>query len=146
LDSLKIMQGVGNSAIANPNLSPPSLPHLVDLLNLPTLANLLTQNATKALSSEVFSTQSPSKNPPLKASQKPNVYHNLIGQKYVIPLMTPHATLISTMSYIPNLWQTNNCGYKESYKDGLLSFFAIITALSICTRRLVYAERDSIIT
>jgi len=45
------MQGVGSSAIANPNLSPPSLPHLVDLLNLPNLAYLLTQNAIKALSS-----------------------------------------------------------------------------------------------
>jgi len=47
------MQGVGISALTNPNLSPPSLPHLVDLLNLPTLANLLTQNATKALSSGI---------------------------------------------------------------------------------------------
>jgi len=45
------MQGVGNSAVAKPNPSPPSLPHLVDLLNLPTLACLLTQNAIKALSS-----------------------------------------------------------------------------------------------
>jgi len=45
------MQGVGISAMANPNLSTPSLSHLVDLLNQPTLANLLAQNASNALSS-----------------------------------------------------------------------------------------------
>jgi len=45
------MQGVGISATANPNLSPPTMPHLGDLINLPNLPNLLTQNVTKALSS-----------------------------------------------------------------------------------------------